>query len=204
MTNRLNLSGQGWTDRRTTVTSVDGTNEYTVTPADTDSFGKALFTYRQLSDGVILPVPHTDFSHELNNQSYEFWLTDLASLPFSNGEKVAFFKDGATQKMRIYPTPTDVRTYVIRYAVGALDWSQFSWSNAVVLPEWSYLRTLRTALHELPGCEWEGFSFEQNLRQQAVIAASLNIQAAEAQAAFDEYVINPHHEPIADSGYWDD
>lgn len=206
MTNRLNGTGKAWTHERTTVATVANQAEYTVEPVAANSFGKPLFVFRDLGNNNFHPVPYADFSHELHNQRYEFWIAGLTAnaAPYYHGEKVAFFREGATQKMRVFPAPTDVRTYLVDYAVGHLDWTQFEWSDTPAMPEWSHLRVLRVARDELPGSEWEGLSFDQNRLQRQDIAASLQMQIAEAEPEFQKYIVNPNHEPISDSGYWDD
>lgn len=202
MLNRMNGSGKGWTVATATVTSVVNTAEYAVTPAAGASFGKALFVYRDLGDNDILPVPHTDYSHELNNQAYDFWLTPTGSPEIYSGEKVAFFRDSAGVKMRIYPIPEEARTYTIKYATGRIDHSLLAWANTPALPEWAHIRTLSAALFLLPNAEWEGLDFNENRLRRQEIAMVIQAELQQEEPGFNAYLRNPTHEPIVDSGYW--
>jgi hypothetical protein len=211
MLNKLNSSGKGWSVATTTITTVDGTDAYAVTPvaAAVHGIGKALFVYRDLGNGDIMPVPMTDFSHEVHNQTHDFWLTPWGSdtADLYRSEKVAFYRTAstsgvATQMMRVYPVPDEIVTYTIAYAAGELDRADIALTDVPIMPEWSGVRTLEAALYLLPYTKWEGLAFEANSAQRREIATSLAAQVGDYREEFTGYLANPQHEPIGDSGYW--
>lgn len=211
MLNKLNGSGKGWAVATTTVTTVDGTAEYTVDPTagSMHGIGKPLFVYRDLGNDDIMPIPLTDFSHELYHQRYEFWWLpwDADASPLYQLEKVAFFRTANTSgtaqlMMRVYPVPEDARTYTITYAAGAIDPSEIAVSDVPIMPEWSNVRTIEAALYLLPYAQWEGLSPADNAARRKEMMASLSSQMADYRDEFQGYLANPQHEPIGDSGYW--
>jgi hypothetical protein len=172
--------------------------------------GKVLFVYRDLGDGSIMPVPMTDFSHELHDQKHEFWLLpgDTSEAARFRSEQVAFYRTADTagtalQMMRIYPIPEEADlVYTIVYAAGALDTSEIALTDTPVMPEWSNLRTLESALYLLPHAAWEGHSMNDNLARRKEIMASLAAQVSDYREEFTAYLANPQHEPMSDVGYW--
>ena len=211
MLNKLNGSGKGWAVASTTVTTVAGQADYALTTASGSphSIGKALFVYRDLGNGDIMPVPMTDFSHELHHQTHEFmwlpWGADSSAV--YQTEKVAFYRTAdttgvATHMIRVYPIPEDVRTYTITYAAGAVDSAEIALSDNPIMPEWANVRTLETALYLLPHAKWEGLSMQDNTLRRKEIAMSLMAQVGDYREEFQGYLANPQHDPMADSGYW--
>jgi hypothetical protein len=212
MLNKLNGSGKGWSVATTTVTTVDGTASYALAPASgaMHGIGKPLFVYRDIGNGDIMPVPLTDFSHELHNQTHEFWWLPEGSSETDRyrSEKVAFYRTAdtagvATQMMRVYPTPEeDDIVYTIAYAAGALNPAEIALTDTPVMPEWSNLRTLESALYLLPYTAWEGHTMNDNLARRKEVMASLAAQVGDHREEFSGYLANPQHEPVGDVGYW--
>lgn len=208
--NKLNRTAKGWTVATTTVTTVANQAEYEVNPqskSSQDAFGKALYVYRILENNVLLPIPFTDFTSEINNPGYDFWVAPYQSglaPPFS-GEKVAFFRTERPEKikMRIYPAPVDAALiYQITYATGWRDWTQFDWSDVPLLQEWSNFRCLATALFELPKAEWDGYSRQENTEKRRELKESLSAQFSMQEDEFNTFIRNPQHEPDDEIGYW--
>lgn len=211
MLNKLNGSGKGWAIATTTVTTADGTAEYalTVSAGAPHGIGKPLFVYRDLGDGDIMPVPLTDFSHEIYSQMHEFWWIPWGADTTSQyqGERVAFFRTAdtegaATHMMRVYPVPDSVKTYTVTYAAGAIDPDEIELSDTPIMPEWMPLRTLEAALYLLPHAAWAGMSLQDNTQRRKELATSLMAQVGDYREEFGGYLANPQHEPIGDSGYW--
>ena len=206
MLNRLNGSGRAWTQELTQVTTTANTAEYAVTPSGTTTFGKALFVYRELDDGSIMPVAFTDYTNEPHNQTYEFFVEPMQAgeFPYYSGEKVAFFRDAAgSVKMRIFPAPDDSgKVYKIAYASGRVDWSTFDWSDTPAMPEFADWRTLGAALFLLPYAEWEGHSRQENSARRGELRSSLQPQYEIQDSELRRYINNPQHEPISDIGAW--
>lgn len=201
--NRLGNTRRPWSQGSTTVTSVADTAEYTITPSD---FGKPLFAYRALESNVLLPVPFTDYTNEVGDQKYDFFIAPNESglSPTFSGEKVAFFRTAAgVKKMRVYPVPeTAGVVYTIVYASGWQDWSAFAISGVPIMPEWSDFRTIAVALFKLPSAEWEGLTKEENTQKRRELGISLQAQFALQEQEFASFVRNPTHEPIGEVGYW--
>lgn len=205
MMNRLNGSSKAWTQESTQIVTVANTGDYTVTPAGTATFGKALFVYRDLGDNTLLPIPFTDYSSELNNQTHDFFNIPIEAGMFPNysSVKAAFYRSGGSPMMRIYPVPEESSViYKIVYATGRLDWTTFDWPDVPAMPEFSNLRTLSVALFLLPYAEWEGYSKSENSQRRSEIRQSLEPQMQMQDIEFAEYIRNPQHEPISDVGYW--
>lgn len=204
MLNRTNASGKGWSPETTTFTTSEGTADYTLSPSGANAIGKPIYAYRDLGDGDLLPVNFADFQHEIHNQNYDFWMSPVGTntlAPYS-GEKLGFFREGGTQKVKVYPVPDEVKTYTIIYAVGWKDWSNFTWSDVPELQEWSFLKCLKVAGYEAVGAEWEGLSLADNIAYRKEIRESLAIQIAQEEPRFEAYIRNPHHEVISDVGGW--
>lgn len=201
--NLLNNTGRPWSQNSTTITTVADTAEYTLTPTN---FGKPLFVFRALDNNVSFPVPFTDYTHEIGNQSYEFWLAPAEAnlIPFFSGEKCAFFRTSAgTKKMRIYPIPeTAAIVYTVVYAAGWQDWTAFALSDVPILPEWSDLRTINTALFLLPRTDWPGLTRQDNSAKRNELVQSLQGQMLLQKNEFDSYVRSPNFEPIASISNW--
>lgn len=207
MTNRANGTGKAWTDHSVSVTSVADTAEYALTPAAGATFGRALFVYRDLDNNVLVPVPFTDFTSELNDQRYQFWLAPIEAgeipVPMATGEKIAFWRQGGLVRMRIFPIPEAARTYVIRYASGALDWSTFEWTDVPAFPEFSHLRQAIAARAVVARAEWEGYARPENKEYRAEIRGELERTIALEMAEFTPFLRNPQIGPaIAEVGYW--
>lgn len=203
--NRATGTGNAWTHNSLDVESVIDQAEYSAVPdASPVSFGKALFVYRALDDGLILPIPYTDFRSEFQDQRYQFWIADPSSAPREvSAEKIAFFRDGNTVKFRLYPIPTEVKTYTIVYASGALDWDQFAWTDEPIFPEYSRLRQLHAALASLAKCQWDGLDFGQNAAYRNELRQDLRAEYAMQDAEFTPFLRNPQHEPsISEVGYY--
>lgn len=211
MLNKLNGSGKGWTVATTSVTTADGTGDYALTPTagSTHGIGKPLFVHRNLGNGDIMPVPMSDFSHEFHHQTHEFWPVAWGADTTDRfrSEKVAFFRTAdtagiATHMMRVYPIPSEASTYIVSYAAGAIDSNEIAMSDTPVMPEWSNVRALETALYLLPQTQWEGLSFQDNSLRRREYMTALMAQVGDYREEFQAYLSNPQHEPMADSGYW--
>ena len=211
MMNRLNGSGRGWTSNSAQVTVQADTAEYTLYADDpTNStplsqYGKTLFAYRELSGNVIVPVPVTDYTNELSNQGYEeVIIPSVANVyPGAAYEKLAFFRAGGVPKMRVYPVPSDERVYKFIYATGALDWSAFTWSTEMEMPEWSFYKCLAVALFEIERCEWSGMDADANNAYRTRLGRSLETQLKVQEGEFNAYLNNPQHESTIDTiGAW--
>lgn len=207
--NKLNNTAQGWTVATTSVTTVEDQESYDVAPEATavHGFGKALFVYRDLGNGDIMPVPMTDFTHELHDQMHEFWYVPptVGDGARYRSEKVAFFRTAPPSqiKMRIYPVPDEADvTYNIAYAAGELDASQITMGDVPILPEWSNVRTIEASLYLLPYTEWDGLKRQENTDRRKEIGTSLMSQVTDFRSELQGYIFNLQHEPITDCGPW--
>lgn len=206
MVNKLGNTRRAWTTASLTVTSVVGQSDYVITPSHTNnSFGKALFVYRNSGGNIIVPVPFTDYIG--NHQAQSF---DTVTLPFetkesplTRGESIAFYRTGGGAIFaRIFPAPTDVRSYEIVYATGLLDWTSFDWSDIPLMPEWSDFRTHAVALGLLVKCEWIGYSKAENVEKRGELKESLGIEFGMHLDEFNQYIKNTQHEGIDFLGAW--
>ena len=205
MSNRANAENKGWSVNTANISSVVNQAEYDITTT-VPAFGKALFGYRNLGNNVILPVPFTDFMSEFNNQKYEFWVAPYdASIPSYtiNGEKLAFFRQGSTVKMRIFPIPEEVRIYTIAYAVGSVDWSVFNWTDVPAFPEFARYRQLHAAIATLMACEWEGYSRPEAAAFRQELRNDLQLQFAQQEAEFTPFLRKVQESAVVDDvGYF--
>jgi hypothetical protein len=205
--NRVNNTGKGWSKNLVTVASVVNQAEYQVVPNSGASFGKALFVYRDLGSNDIMPVPFADFTNELNNQKYEFWLAPWNSgiYPGYSGEKIAFFRKNADVWLRIYPIPEEVRTYSIVYGSGSLDWETFSLDDVPAMPEYSRLRQVHATLALLRRTEWEGYSMDQNIANRKMYKEDLMLEYQIHDDEFKAFIRNPNGGPeIGQVSFWYD
>lgn len=210
MLNKISQVGQAWSVNTTSFNTVVNQAEYVISSADsTHQIGKPLYAYRDLGSNDILPVPFTDYSQELMDQKHEFWNAPFGSAgwPNYNVDKIAFFRTSAgVMKARVYPIPTDVRTFYVTYAAGRRDWSQFAWSDVPILPEWSYFRQLKAAAFLLPDTEWSdilaGDYRVRRLEIGAAIKAEIDLE--DLDQGFKDYLRDLMSAPIADVGYWDE
>lgn len=209
MLNRLAMAGPAWAVNSTTVTTVADQAEYTITPSGSlYGFGRPMMVYRDLGDNVYLPVPFTDYQHELSDQGHEFWIAPQGTEDFIGwaSSKVAFLRTGdnpSVVKMRVYPTPEEAGTvFTVLYQPGYQDPAQMNVSNSPVMPEWSHLKCLWAAATLLDACEWAGKTDEQNERQAAKTGKTIEIQLRQEEPRFDAFIRNPQNEVVTDSGYW--
>lgn len=205
MLNRLNNTGRPWTIDRAEFTTSAGEAEYSILNAGAGSFGKALYAYRILDSGQLMPVPFTDYLSEVNNQSYDFRVAPYDSGIGATyaGEKLAFFRTSAGEtKVRVYPVPTEAITFYVQCVTGALDATVLTMGDSPVLPEWSDYRTLAVALFELPKAEWEGYSMEQNIARRKELKANLETQLLIQTEQFEQFVRNPQIDQPETIGYW--
>ena len=205
MLNQANGQSAAWSVNTVSVSSVVDTAEYTITPNAGSTFGKTLFVYRDLGNNVLLPVASTDFLSELHNQKYEFWIAPIeaSEIPAYSGEKVAFYRDGNTIKMRIYPIPEEERTYVVKYAAGMMDWTTFAWTDVPSFPEFADYRQALQASLTLDACQWEGNSQEENRIFRGELRNSLERRIVMFGAEWIPFIRNPQRDvPVGEIGYW--
>lgn len=201
--NRMTGTGKAWTHNTLSILSAAGQESYPLVPLTGPSFGKILFVYRDLGEGTILPIPATDFMAELQDQKYQFWVASLTGELVISGEKVAAYRNGNNAYLRIYPTPTEARTYSVVYATGNVDWSTFEWSDVPVLPEFSRYRQLYAALTTLAKCQWEGYDQQMNFNYREELRRDLRAEMALQEAELAPFLRNPQHEPtISEVGYY--
>lgn len=200
--NKLGNTGQAWTEKSLTFTSVLGQADYTISASD---FGRALTVYRLLNNQIV-PVTFTNFPHEIYDQSYDFWNVPQDSTQFwyQTGEKIAFYRTSAgVKKARLFPIPSEAgRVYTVHYAAGWQDWTAFELSDVPILLEWSDYRTLKVALFLLPKAEWEGLSRSENSDKRRELGLSLSTQFAEQKEEFESFIRNPQIETISQIGEW--
>jgi len=205
MLNEANSMNQAWSIETVSVPSVVDQAEYTVTANSGSTFGKALEVHRVLDNSNIMSVPMTDYLTEFSNQKYQFWIAPYDggdTYPFS-GEKVAFYRDNSTVKMRIFPIPEEVKTYVITYASGILDWTSFAWSDVPAFPEFADFRQLRAAIMSLKSCEWEGYSRQESMAYRREIREDLVAQLAAHIQLWQPFIRFPQNTPaIQEVGMW--
>jgi hypothetical protein len=204
---RANGTGQAWSPTMIDITSEAGTAEYEIEPATGTQFGKALFAYRALPGSVLLPVPVTDFITEFSNQKYEFWIAPAGSgeNPSFSGEKLAFFRVGSAIKMRIFPVPSEIKTYTVCYAYGMQDWTSFEWSDVPPMPEFSHFRQVIAALGALSACEWEGYDLATNAAFRRELNADLKDQYSMFDDQFGPWIRNTQNSPRVSEigGFWE-
>lgn len=207
--NEANSQNRGWSIKTVTVASVVDQAEYNVQPPGGSNFilGKALFAYRDIGNSNILPVPFTDFLAEFSNQKYQFWIEPfgVTGFPGFSGEKLAFYRDGTNTMMRIFPIPSEVKTYSIVFGVGLLDWTQFAWSDVPQFPEYADYRQLLTALRTIKSCAWEGLSFQDNMSKRSEIRADLSNEVQVWQPEWRAFTRDVRaSETISQIGNWYD
>lgn len=207
MSIQSNSMNAGWSIKTLEIPSVVDQAEYNLTPTtgDYNTVGKVLFAYRELDGSNILPVPFTDFLSEFSNQKYEFWNSpeNLANFPYANGEKLGFYRNNQTVKMRIFPIPAEVKTYTISYAVGVKDWTRFAWTDLISFPEFcDYLWRL-AAMDVVRFCEWEGYTRQENRVMRDEMRADIS---ASLQSLSEEWRVFIRHvkedETISHIGNW--
>lgn len=186
-----------------TVTTVANQAEYTISAAD---FGKPIYVYRVLNNNVLLPVPFTDFQHEIPKQQHEIWIApmDAGLNPPYSAEKCGFYRTSTgLKKFRLYPIPeTAGVVYQIVYYVGFSDPTGFALTDSPILPEFSELRCLQTALFKLPQTEWDGRDENQTQAFRRDLRMALEAQMLMFDKEFTEYISNLHHEPIGQIDPW--
>lgn len=210
MHNRINGGNAALGVDTLTITTVVNQADYTINAtAGHAPFGKAWFLYRDVGNNVIVPVPFTDYTNELNRQSYEFISVPIIAneVPGQTGEKIAFYRTAAGLiRARIFPIPEIVgRIYTVVYATGAIDPSVFDWTDVPILPEWSTLRCMRTALFQLGNAEWKGFTREENRIERQDRKGDLKMQIGEQEPEFNDWMKSPQNESSIQSvGAWFD
>lgn len=208
MANRLGSQvSKGWTKKSTSITTVSGTAEYTVTPAAGSKVGRVLYAFRDLGSNVLLPIDFVDSGVQLTDQKHSFWTAPIVAGStggINTGYRLGFWRDGATQKVRIHPIPEEAITIVIVYAAGQLDFSTWDWADSPALPEWSFLRVHYTARNLVGRCEWEGMPLPDNASKQVRLYAELQGRINEEEPRFEAYIRNPSGETISDLGDWYD
>jgi hypothetical protein len=205
MFNRLGAQGaKGWTKKSTTIATVSGTSEYTVTPSAGSKVGKVLFAFRDLGNNILLPIDFTDFGAQILDQKHSFFTAPVTSgVPNSSqGYKISLWRDGATQKVRIHPVPEEVMTITLVYAAGQIDWSTWAWADTPALPEWSFLRVLYTSVKLLSRTGWEDSPRAEWPARRAELRADLTMQIAQEEPRFEAYIRNPSGENISDIEDW--
>ncbi len=205
MLNRMTGTGKAWSHNIISILGILNQGAYSLAPTNGNpTFGKALFAYRELGNNVILPIPFTEFTGELTDQRYQFWVADASGIPYTvSGEKLAFYREGNTVKMRIYPIPSEAHLYNIVFASGALDWDAFQWADNPIMPEFSRLRQIYAALATLAKCEWQGKSAQEAAAFRQELRADLTAEYQQQEVEFRAYIRNPQHESnIGEVGYW--
>jgi len=207
--NRMTGTGKPWTHNTLTVTSVAGQAVYDLDPSagpvqrQLATFGKTLFVYRDLGNGVILPIPATDFLAEIQAPKYEFWVASLPGEFVTSYEQVATYRDGNGVYLRIYPEPTEAREYIVVYATGNVDWNSFEWDDLPVLQEFSRYRQLYAALATLAKCRWDGNTKQEDAAYRQELRADLRAEMALHEPELTSFLRNPNHEPsISEVGYY--
>jgi hypothetical protein len=212
MYNRLAREGwKGWSPQTTTFTTADGESDYVVNPVAQSGFGvgPVLYAFRDLGDGVLLPVPKTDYGHGRVSPAYEFYVAPTVSDTTAGGAevqgmKLAFWRTGGDTNVRVFPTPAEAMTITVEYAPGELDGSEFSWGDVPALPQFSALRVSLAARQLVSRCEWAGRDPGDSAAFRRDLRADCDVVAMRETPVFEAHIRNPDPESISDIGNWYD
>lgn len=176
---RLNNSRNPWEILSTTITTVDGTDTYSITQpisAYTNS-GKVHFVVRATDDTNLpyVPVEFDDF----NSQSYgEMPPVVSVNSALAVPEKISFYRTGIQDqviKAVISPTPQGVMTYTVWFLAGSLDSAHALMSQVGPVSELSNYKCLKTAMALLPYCEWRDDD-QFNIDKRKMLGAGFMLQ----------------------------
>ena len=156
----------------------------------------------------MLPIPFTDYEHEIPKQVYDF----VAAPPHQNIEpgigilsaaKIAFYREETTLFARIFPVPEQAGViYTVDHAIGRREWGEYDWPDGPPFQEYSRFKVIHAALSLLPHCKWEARDEQDSARYRPELRSSLGDEYAIQDEEFTSHLQTIVNEPVSDSGYW--
>lgn len=204
---KLGNTNRPWSLRSSTLTTVAGQSEYTVSnPISGGEYaGKPYFVIRSTGNDNLpyLEIPFEDFSDRYYGKMMPAGVVNSHLLV---PEKVSFYRLGGNEqafRVAISPTPQEVLTYTVWYQIGGVDRSTAGMDERMIVPEVTDYVDLKTTLFLLPYSQWYEDD-EKNAGKKKEIAAGLMMQRDEYKPVFDQFIKDVHAPKTMEMGHWND
>lgn len=198
--NQINNTAQAWAYDTETISVVADTDTYTLSSTN---FGKPLSVVSYSTDDghIERQIPFFEVANLTfdwnapRNAAAGYWQLDSTST-FS-AERVAFYRDGGTDTVKLIfrPLPKATATYKVLYSIG--DWvSSATLTDTPLLVNFHYIYELSTALALLPSARWTQDE-EANKVKRNELMQSLSGELAMFLPTWDTYISDQVHATMA-------
>jgi hypothetical protein len=209
---RLGNTSQPWALVSTTITTVSGTSEYSVTQpvSSFQQAGKVYFVVRSTGNADLPYIP-INFD-DVDQLDYGRMPSSGSNANLSSPESISFYRENAqdqTFKAIIQPAPREVLTYQIWFFVGSLDRAHALMNQSGIVTELTDFLDLNAAMALANRCEWRKDDDFNRIRRKEV-AAGLLYQLGDIKRPGDlayiveKYIKNINAPRSFEMGFWND
>lgn len=189
--NRLANTNESFAQDEKLLTVSPGADVFTV--AQDSRFGKVLLvtTYSTADTAIERSINFVnDQNAYLDNwqpNNYQGSWFQFLSGGYHTAEKMAFFYQGNTLKVRVRPRPQAAATYKVKYSIG--DWSSnANLQSTPILSQFHRLFEIRSALACLPYCEWDGIEKDERKEKINELKESLMNKEQRYEEDFSRHI----------------